>query len=91
MHNSTTSAHLATVQDFVKDGRVQIEASRSRITYSKNSSEISIRKGVDGKWRYGYHSTYGNGSFVWGEGCDASGYVILDRGLIRKFDSLLSR
>lgn len=82
--------HLETVKEFFETGRVEVEVARKRIGLSKGVDEISIRKGNDGKWRYCYHSTYGNGSFVNGEGCDASGYVILDADMIEDFDTIIA-
>jgi len=36
------------------------------------------------KWRWTWSSVYGNGSGVYGEGCDGSGFVITDVDLLNQ-------
>lgn len=43
---------------------------------------ISFNLGRDGKLRIGSWSTYGNYSAVYGVGCDASGFVVTDLGIL---------
>lgn len=88
-----TTTHLETVKSFLDNGR--IDEIRQPSTYGnlkviliQGTDQVSIAKGRDGKWRYGYHSTYGNGSFINGEGCDASGYVITDSKTVARLEAI---
>lgn len=83
-------SHLDTVREFVQTGRPELaHPVRTKIRFAKSSEEISISRSSDGKWRYGYHTVYSNGSFVNGDGCDASGYVIRDAAIIQRLEELL--
>lgn len=91
-----TTTHEDTVRTFLADGR-RVTWSPStgrphgpgRLKFEMGTDEISINLGSDGKWRYYYHSTYGNGSFVYG--CpddDASGHVVKSSDLITELGRL---
>lgn len=91
-----TSEHEETVRRFLTEGR-RITWSPStrrllgagRIKFESGTDEISINLGSDGKWRYGFHSTYGNGSFVYG--CpddDAYGHVVKSPDLTDRLNLL---
>lgn len=91
-----TATHEDTVLEFLTSGR-RVTWSPStgkplgpgRLKFEKGTDEIAINLGSDGKWRYSYHSTYGNGSFVYG--CpddDASGHVIKNADRIHQLNRL---
>jgi hypothetical protein len=51
-------------------------------------TEYTIRKLHDRKWRLVYVNTYGNVSGVYGDACDASGFVVTDPDLLDAFEAL---
>ena len=62
----------------VRRGTVRIESGISEYTFEQ-------RFGI---WRLSYASHYGSGSFITGEGCDASGYVIKNKTTIAILNAL---
>lgn len=61
-----------------------------RITLSFSCEEVCIDVHKDGKVRVGHWSVYGNHSFVNGEGCDASGFVVTDQRLLGLIDDTIA-
>lgn len=48
----------------------------ARVEVQDGSTTYTFKLLADDKWRLTYVDTYGNGSFVNGPGCDASGWVV---------------
>lgn len=85
--------HTNTVTEYLTEGRLTATPERSascpaKVTAEKGCTTVTFSYGRDGKWRMTSVNTYGNHSFVNGEGCDATGYVITDMGTMELLDSL---
>lgn len=60
------------------------------VTVSQGSTHYAFSRDVNRTWRLAAVNTYGNVSFVNGEGCDASGYVIEDVFVAEELTVLLN-
>ncbi|TXH53632.1 MAG: hypothetical protein E6Q97_12765 [Desulfurellales bacterium] len=83
--------HYENANEFLLSGKLQATPERgihcpARVVATIGCTDVTFEYGSDFKWRMTYVSTYGNGSFVNGEGCDASGYVITDIDLMERLD-----
>ena len=82
------------VRTWNKTARVEIDtivggqycSPQFRIRYG--TDEAVFRMSRDYKWRLMMTYTYGKGSFIYGDACDASGYVLTDEEHLEFIDSL---
>lgn len=81
--------HADTVTEYLGSGKLTATPERSVFAPAKVTAEkgcTTFSYGRDGKWRMTSINTYGNHSFVNGEGCDATGYVITDEATMELLD-----
>lgn len=78
VQNTTAAEDLAL--DVLSKGRTYVRQGQGlhcppMVTVSVKCSDYHFDLLSDGKWRLGSINTYGNHEFVYGHGCDASGWV----------------
>lgn len=93
MHATATRA-LAALAD--PKSRVRVRKAQgihcpAQVVVSQDTTDYTFELLADNVWRLGYVSTYGNGSFVYGEGCDASGWVVRDAKVARTLAAKVAR
>jgi hypothetical protein len=60
--------------------------SPARLRLGAGTDEWSFTRSA-GHWRWSYFSTYGNGGFVHGDACDASGFLVTDPVLTSRLNT----
>lgn len=83
--------HLANLKAHMEGARVEVRSGYQNpaVVFAKGVDEFHCTRYPGPVWRFDWISTYGNGHFVYGPGCDASGYVIRDPEVLAHLEGLV--